>query len=453
MTRKAALHNLGCKVNAYETEAMQQLLEEAGYEIVPFHEKADVYIINTCSVTNIADRKSRQMLHRAKKQNPEAAVVAAGCYVQSAAEELKADAAVDVLIGNNRKKDLVPILEAYFAGREAGTGDGQEPAQKDPVWVEDLAKPSSYESLRIDHIADHTRAFIKIQDGCNQFCSYCIIPYTRGRVRSRRPEEVEAEVRRLTARGYREVVLTGIHLSSYGLDFADRQGDQPELLKLMKRLDGIEGLERLRLGSLEPRIITESFAKELAGLRTLCPHFHLSLQSGCDAVLKRMNRRYTTAEYEEGCRILRRWFDRPAITTDVIVGFPGETEEEFRQTEAFLQQIHFYEMHVFKYSRREGTRAAAMEGQLPERVKGVRSDRLLELDRKMSLEYRKCFLGDKKEVLFEEKTEIDGVPYLVGHTREYVKAAVPWEESRKGTMGTGVCSRLLTDEILLLSEM
>ena len=453
MTRKAALHNLGCKVNAYETEAMQQLLEEAGYEIVPFHEKADVYIINTCSVTNIADRKSRQMLHRAKKQNPEAAVVAAGCYVQSAAEELKADAAVDVLIGNNRKKDLVPILEAYFAGREAGTGGGQEPARKDPVWVEDLAKPSSYESLRIDRIADHTRAFIKIQDGCNQFCSYCIIPYTRGRVRSRRPEEVEAEVRRLTAGGYREVVLTGIHLSSYGLDFADRQGDQPELLKLMKRLEGIEGLERLRLGSLEPRIITESFAKELAGLRTLCPHFHLSLQSGCDAVLKRMNRRYTTAEYEEGCRILRRWFDRPAITTDVIVGFPGETEEEFRQTEAFLQQIHFYEMHVFKYSRREGTRAAAMEGQLPEQVKGVRSDRLLELDRKMSLEYRKGFLGEKKEVLFEEKTEINGVPYLVGHTREYVKAAVPWEENRKGTMGTGVCSRLLTDEILLLSEM
>ena len=360
---------------------------------------------------------------------------------------------MDVLIGNNRKKDLVPILEAYFAGREAGTGGGQEPDRKDPVWVEDLAKPSSYESLRIDRIADHTRAFIKIQDGCNQFCSYCIIPYTRGRVRSRRPEEVEAEVRRLTAGGYREVVLTGIHLSSYGLDFADRQGDQPELLKLMKRLDGIEGLERLRLGSLEPRIITESFAEELAGLRTLCPHFHLSLQSGCDAVLKRMNRRYTTAEYEEGCRILRRWFDRPAITTDVIVGFPGETEEEFRQTEAFLQQIHFYEMHVFKYSRREGTRAAAMEGQLPEQVKGVRSDRLLELDRKMSLEYRKGFLGEKKEVLFEEKTVIDGVPYLVGHTREYVKAAVPWEESRKGTMGTGVCSRLLTDEILLLSEM
>ena len=333
--RKAALHNLGCKVNAYETEAMQQLLEEAGYEIVPFQEKADVYVINTCSVTNIADRKSRQMLHRAKKMNPDAVVVAAGCYVQAAGEELKKDAAIDVIIGNNRKKDLVPLLDEYFAGKHV---------EEDSLI--DIGKTREYEALHINKIADHTRAFIKIQDGCNQFCSYCIIPYTRGRVRSRKLEEIMEEIKGLVDKGYREVVLTGIHLSSYGLDL-----DGITLLDLMVKIDKIQGLERLRHGYLEPRIVTEEFTRTLAGLRTICPHFHLSLQSGCDATLKRMNRRYTTEEYEKGCQILRKYFDRPAITTDVIVGFPQETEEEFAQTIEFLKRIHFYEMHVFKYSR------------------------------------------------------------------------------------------------------
>lgn len=432
--RKAALHNLGCKVNAYETEAMQQLLEEAGYEIVPFQEKADVYVINTCSVTNIADRKSRQMLHRAKKMNPAAVVVAAGCYVQAAGEELKKDAAIDVIIGNNRKKDLVPLLDEYFAGKHV---------EEDSLI--DIGKTGEYEALHINKIADHTRAFIKIQDGCNQFCSYCIIPYTRGRVRSRKPEEIMEEIKGLVDRGYREVVLTGIHLSSYGLDL-----DGITLLDLMVKIDKIHGLERLRLGSLEPRIVTEEFTRTLAGLRTICPHFHLSLQSGCDATLKRMNRRYTTEEYEKGCQILRKYFDRPAITTDVIVGFPQETEEEFARTIEFLKRIHFYEMHVFKYSRRAGTRAADMPGQLTENQKGQRSDVLLKLDQEMSLEYRKSFLGEEKEVLMEEKIVIDGTEYLVGHTREYVKAAIPWEEGKKGAMITGTMASMLNDEVFLL---
>lgn len=432
--RKVALHNLGCKVNAYETEAMQQLLEESGYEIVPFQEKADVYVINTCSVTNIADRKSRQMLHRAKKMNPDAVVVAAGCYVQAAGEELKKDAAIDVIIGNNRKKDLVPLLDEYFAGKHV---------EEDSLI--DIGKTREYEALHINKIADHTRAFIKIQDGCNQFCSYCIIPYTRGRVRSRKPEEIMEEIKGLVDKGYREVVLTGIHLSSYGLDL-----DGITLLDLMVKIDKIQGLERLRLGSLEPRIVTEEFTRTLAGLRTICLHFHLSLQSGCDATLKRMNRRYTTEEYEKGCQILRKYFDRPAITTDVIVGFPQETEEEFAQTIEFLKRIHFYEMHVFKYSRRAGTRAADMPGQLTENQKGQRSDVLLKLDQEMSLEYRKSFLGEEKEVLMEEKIVIDGTEYLVGHTREYVKAAIPWEEGKKGAMITGTMASMLNDEVFLL---
>lgn len=432
--RKAALHNLGCKVNAYETEAMQQLLEEAGYEIVPFQEKADVYVINTCSVTNIADRKSRQMMHRAKKMNPDAVVVAAGCYVQAAGEELKKDAAIDVIIGNNRKKDLVPLLDEYFAGKHV---------EEDSLI--DIGKTREYEALHINKIADHTRAFIKIQDGCNQFCSYCIIPYTRGRVRSRKPEEIMEEIKGLVDKGYQEVVLTGIHLSSYGLDL-----DGITLLDLMVKIDKIQGLERLRLGSLEPRIVTEEFTRTLAGLRTICPHFHLSLQSGCDATLKRMNRRYTTEEYEKGCQILRKYFDRPAITTDVIVGFPQETEEEFARTIEFLKRIHFYEMHVFKYSRRAGTRAADMPGQLTENQKGQRSDVLLKLDQEMSLEYRRSFLGEEKEVLMEEKIVIDGTEYLVGHTREYVKAAIPWEEGKKGAMITGTMASMLNDEVFLL---
>ena len=436
--RTAALHNLGCKVNSYETEAMQQLLEEAGYEIVSFHEKADVYIINTCSVTNIADRKSRQMLHRAKKQNPEAVVVAAGCYVQSAAEELKADLAVDVIIGNNKKQDLVPILEEYFKDRT------------DSSHVIEINETHEYERLSIHKIADHTRAFLKVQDGCNQFCSYCIIPYTRGRVRSRRPEEVVAEVRELAAAGYQEVVLTGIHLSSYGVDFKEEENEN--LLSLIRQVHEVEGIRRIRLGSLEPRIITDDFAKALASMPKFCPHFHLSLQSGCDETLKRMNRHYTTEEYAAGCDILRRYFDNPAITTDVIVGFPGETEEEFEATKAFLERIGFYEMHIFKYSRRAGTRADRMPEQVPEQIKNVRSEALLLLEKQMSKAYRESFLGKKKTVLLEEKTEIGGRAYMIGHTMEYVKAVVPYADDLKNKMTEGILTEALNDEVLFLDS-
>ena len=436
--RKAAFHNLGCKVNSYETEAMQQLLEDAGYEIVPFREGADVYIINTCSVTNVADRKSRQMLHRAKKMNPSAAVVAVGCYVQAAGAELKKDEAVDLIVGNNQKKDLVQILDDYFADHE-NSGE-----------ILDIGHSQEYEELHIRRIADHTRAFIKVQDGCNQFCSYCIIPYTRGRVRSRRPEDIEHEVRGIAEAGYKEIVLTGIHLSSYGVDFKDEQ--QENLLTLIKRLDQIPGIERLRLGSLEPRIVTREFAKELARLRTICPHFHLSLQSGCDATLKRMNRRYNAAEYQACCEILREEFDNPAITTDVIVGFPGETEEEFAETERFLKAIHFYEMHIFKYSRRAGTRAADMPDQVPEGTKSVRSDILLALEKQQSLEYRGRFLGTEEEILLEEPIEIDGTKYMMGHTRQYVKGAVPYEEGLKNKTVKGIFTKALNEEVLLLES-
>jgi len=435
--RTAALHNLGCKVNAYETEAMQQLLEEAGYQIVPFEECADVYVINTCSVTNIADKKSRQMLHRAKNKNPEAVVVAAGCYVQSSSEELKRDLSVDVIIGNNKKQELVPILEEYFRNQDNG------------LHVIDIGQTKKYEDLRLTRIADHTRAFLKVQDGCNQFCSYCIIPYTRGRVRSREVENVEAEVRSLAAAGYKEIVLTGIHLSSYGIDFS---GDKPvDLLGLIKHLHGIDGIERIRLGSLEPRIITEAFVRELASLEKFCPHFHLSLQSGCDETLKRMNRRYTTKEYAQGCELLRSVFDNPAITTDVIVGFPGETEDEFAQTKRFLEQTGLYEIHVFKYSRRAGTGADKMPNQAPEAVKSRRSEELLKMDKELSARYRRSFLGKMGWVLLEERKTVDGKEYMVGHTKEYVKAAVPFAEGLKNTMSEGMLSGMLTDEILLLS--
>ena len=436
--RKAAFHNLGCKVNSYETEAMQQLLEDAGYEIVPFREGADVYIINTCSVTNVADRKSRQMLHRAKKMNPSAAVVAVGCYVQAAGAELKKDEAVDLIVGNNQKKDLVQILDDYFADHE-NSGE-----------ILDIGHSQEYEELHIRRIADHTRAFIKVQDGCNQFCSYCIIPYTRGRVRSRRPEDIEHEVRGIAEAGYKEIVLTGIHLSSYGVDFKDEQ--QENLLTLIKRLVPIPGFGPLPLGSLEPRIVTREFAKELARLRTICPHFHLSLQSGCDATLKRMNRRYNAAEYQACCEILREEFANPAITTDVIVGFPGETEEEFAETERFLKAIHFYEMHIFKYSRRAGTRAADMPDQVPEGTKSVRSDILLALEKQQSLEYRGRFLGTEEEILLEEPIEIDGTKDRMGHTRQYVKGAVPYEEGLKNKTVKGIFTKALNEEVLLLEK-
>ena len=414
MKRKAALHNLGCKVNAYELEAIQQMLEQQGYEIVPFAPGADIYIINTCTVTNIADRKSRQMLHKAKKMNPDAVVVACGCYVQAAGEKLEQDSAIDLVVGNNKKKEIPAILEEYFREKEEGrSGSG--------TWVTDMTHNREYETLSISRTAEHTRAFIKVQDGCNQFCTYCIIPYARGRVRSRRPEDVLEEVRRLAESGCQEVVLTGIHLSSYGVDLEEGQN----LLALIRTIHAVDGIRRIRLGSLEPGIITEEFAEAIAALPKVCPHFHLSLQSGCDTVLERMNRRYRSEEYKEKCRLLRRVYDRPALTTDVIVGFPGETEEEFEASWAFVEEVNFFETHIFKYSRREGTRAAAMPDQIPEQEKTRRSHILLELDAQRRQEYMESFLGEEKEVLLEEKVELDGKKWWVGYTREYLKAIVP----------------------------
>lgn len=431
--KKAALHNLGCKVNAYETEAMQHLLEEAGYEIVPFTQKADVYVINTCSVTNMADRKSRQMLHKAKKNNPDSIVVAAGCYVQTSEKEVLNDLSVDIVIGNDRKHDLVRLLEEYSLDSVNDTVDDINDGKHD------------FEELFIDQTKEHTRAFIKVQDGCNQFCSYCIIPYARGRVRSRRFENVIAEVERLAANGVKEVVLTGIHLSSYGVDFEEATG----LLELIQAVNAVKGIERIRLGSLEPKIVTEHFASELSKLDKICPHFHLSLQSGCDATLKRMNRKYTTKEYERGCELLRKYFVHPAITTDVIVGFPGETEEEFEQTKAYLEHIHFYEMHIFKYSKRKGTRAAVMPDQIDEQIKAARSEKLIALGHDMSKEFRKFYIGKNEEVLFEEKAVIGDKEYFVGYTKEYVKVAKKTDENLENQIVSGRISGMLTDEILL----
>lgn len=413
--KKAALHNLGCKVNAYETEAMQELLEREGYEIVPFKEGADIYIINTCTVTNMADRKSRQMLHRAKKMNPEAIVVAAGCYVQTKNEDEMQDECVDIVIGNNRKKDIVSILREYEKKHSR--------VQKEVI---DINHTKEYEELHLSRTAEHTRAYLKVQDGCNQFCTYCVIPYARGRVRSRDKASVVEEVRSLVKNGYQEVVLTGIHLSSYGIDFKETKED---LLSLILAVNEVEGLKRIRLGSLEPRIITEEFVRTISGLEKICPHFHLSLQSGCDETLKRMNRRYTSDEYYEKCILLRKYFDNPALTTDVIVGFPGETEEEFEKSRIFVEKVSFYETHIFKYSKREGTKAASMEHQVPEQIKTERSAVMLELSKRKQREYEENFIGKSVEVLVEEEIIKDGRCYQTGHTREYMKVAIEGDKS------------------------
>lgn len=433
--KKAALHNLGCKVNAYETEVMQQMLEEAGYEIVSFGEYADVYVINTCSVTNMADRKSRQMLHKAKKQNPNAVIVGAGCYIQTKEAKALVDESIDIVIGNNKKNELLDLLKEY-----------EETHVKCSSIVDINHEKQEYESMFLEKSAEHTRAFIKVQDGCNQFCSYCIIPFARGRVRSRKLLEVLKEVQSLAEHGFKEVVLTGIHLSSYGVDTDDN------LLHLIKEVHAVSGIERIRLGSLEPRIVTEEFAKALSEMPKICPHFHLSLQSGCDATLERMNRRYNTSEYKAGCDILRKYFEHPAITTDVIVGFPGETEEEFATTKKYLEDIHFYEMHIFQYSKREGTKAAVMPNQIKEPVKKARSNELLELEAKMSEEYRAYYVGKEVTALMEEPWEFEGEQYYVGYTKEYVKVALKASSNLTNKFVRGKIKKCLISDIYLMVE-
>lgn len=440
MSKKVALHNLGCKVNAYEVEAMQQLLEKAGYEIVPFEEGADIYLINTCTVTNIADRKSRQMLHKAKKMNPNAIVVATGCYVQTDTQKLEEDSAVDLILGNNQKTQIVEALEEY------------EKEHAKQVQVIEINHTKEYEELSIASTAEHVRAYIKVQDGCNQFCTYCIIPFARGRVRSRKIEEVLREVETLAAKGYKEVVLTGIHLSSYGVDFPKEERES--LLSLIQAVSRVEGISRIRLGSLEPRIITEEFLEGIVKTGKVCPHFHLSLQSGCNKTLKNMNRRYSAQEYAEKCELIRKFYPAPALTTDVIVGFPQETEEDFEESYEFVKKIHFYETHIFKYSRRHGTKAASMDGQLTEAAKAQRSDRMLELHEIRAREYEEAMIGKKMELLLEEEIEIDGRSWYVGHSREYVRAVISKTDAhRVNDLVTVKAVAFVRDHILETKEV
>lgn len=426
MEKSVAFCTLGCKVNQYETDAMREMFVSCGYDVKEFSEPASVYVINTCTVTNMADRKSRQMLHRARKKNPGSIIVAVGCYVQAAGEQLETDEMIDIVIGNNMKNQVVRVVEEYMENTCRSEN-------KREAHIPDIVHERDYEAMSITTVSEHTRAYIKIQDGCNQFCSYCIIPYARGRVRSRKMEDILNEVRGLTANGYKEIVLTGIHISSYGLDFEHGASKEAEedygpfrnsaLIDLIEALSVVEGVERIRLGSLEPRIITEDFIERLCRIPQICPHFHLSLQSGCDATLKRMNRHYTKDLYMEKCQLLRKYFDRPALTTDVIVGFPGETEDEFAETEKFLSKVHFADMHIFKYSRRHGTKAAVMPDQVDPQIQTKRSDRLIGLAESMCDDYLELCHDQEQQVLIEEETEINGVKYMTGHSKNYIRCA------------------------------
>lgn len=488
----AAMHNLGCKVNAYEADAMLEELRRAGIRIVPWEgAAADIYIINTCSVTNIADRKSRQMIHKARSMNPDAVVIAAGCYVQARAAELQTDTAVDILVGNQEKGRLLPILEAYWTTHpdrlpaslrtsDANADDrtvhtdpevrastdtsadenpvaDQKPVtmEKTACFVSDIAEPQPYAELRAGEIADQGRAFIKVQDGCNQFCSYCIIPFVRGRIRSRSIEDTVKEVTDFARRGYHEVVLTGIHLSSYGLDFDDANYEyamnheipSTHLLALIRAVAAVPGIARVRLGSLEPRIITESFVGELRMIPELCPHFHLSLQSGSDRILTAMNRHYDTAAFRHSVALLRAAWPEVAITTDVIVGFPGESEADFEDSCRFVEEIGFYELHVFKYSRRQGTAADRLPAQLTDRVKSERSERLMKLDAQQSEAFRRRFLGRTEDVIPEEIVEIEGRSYLRGYNRCYVRYLIPLSDAAEGACKIGQIMQVCGQEI------
>jgi len=440
MPKKIAVHNLGCKVNSYELDVMQQRLSAKGYEIVPFDTEADVYIINTCTVTNIADRKSRQMLHKAKKENPDAIVVAVGCYVETDKAGVLKDESIDLAVGNNRKADIVELLEEYIKEKEE---DKEIDKTLCGASMIDINHTNEYEEMKLGKMPGHTRSYIKIQDGCNQFCSYCIIPFARGRVRSRKQEDILEEVTTLAKDGCKEIVITGIHISSFGLD---REGS--ELLELIQKLHAIDGIERIRLSSMEPRIITSEMAKGLAALPKVCPHFHLSLQSGCDATLKRMNRHYDTADFAKGVELLRQVYDRPAITTDVIVGFPGETEEEFEETVKFLEKIKFYEMHVFKYSIRKGTVAAGLPGQLTDKQKSVRSDVLLEMTDTNSKEYRESFIGNTFSVLWEDVEEYQGKSYMIGLSDRYIRVAYPLDDASEKGIRSGVITMVTPTSFL-----
>ena len=411
-SKKVAIINLGCKVNKYESDAMARKLQDVGMIVVSSEEVADVYIVNTCSVTNMAQKKSRQMLRRAKKNNPNALIIAAGCYVNAEHDVLLREDFIDVLVGNNCKKDIVTVLE-----------EAMQSLSGVDCYL-DIAKENEYEEMGClkANVMDHQRAYIKIQDGCNQFCSYCIIPYTRGRVRSRDVQHILDEITRLADEGIREFVLTGIHISSYGVDLSHGEN----LADLIIRIAAIDKVDRIRLGSLEPRIITKEFLDKVSLCEKLCPHFHLSLQSACNATLKRMNRKYTIEEFADKCRMLRKVFDKPAITTDVIVGFPGETKEEFECTIGNLEKLNLYEIHVFKYSVRGGTVAERMPDHVPETVKTERSDILLSLTAKQKKAFEESLRGYKEQVLIEEMQKKN---VYVGHTMRYTKVELFSEDN------------------------
>ena len=441
--KKVAFHTLGCKVNIYETEAMQELMQKAGYSIVDFDDKADIYVVNTCSVTNMADRKSRQMLHKAKKDNPDAVIVAVGCYVQAAAKSIKQDEKIDIIIGNNMKNKIADIINDYYEYQDPNTVDISGD------FVLDISKIKEYEEFRVLKHKEHTRAFIKIQDGCNQFCSYCIIPYTRGRVRSRSIEEIEKEVRDLVNAGYKEVILTGIHISSYGLDFEDRI----QLIELVEKVAAIEGVKRLRISSLEPRIITEEFVERLAKLDNFCPHFHLSLQSGSDNTLKAMSRRYDASEFKEGVRLIRKYFDMPALTTDIIAGFPGETEDDFKESLEYIRDIGFFELHVFPYSKREGTKAASMKETLSNKDKTRRVNLLLSMQEPIRRKFLEEKIGKEVEVLIESEFEHENKRYVLGHSKEYIKVALPYIEKARNMIIPAKLISFIKDDIILGEEL
>lgn len=441
--KKVAFHTLGCKVNIYETEAMQELMQKAGYSIVDFDDKADIYVVNTCSVTNMADRKSRQMLHKAKKDNPDAVIVAVGCYVQAAAKSIKQDEKIDIIIGNNMKNKIADIINDYYEHQDPNTVDISGD------FVLDISKIKEYEEFRVLKHKEHTRAFIKIQDGCNQFCSYCIIPYTRGRVRSRSIEEIEKEVRDLVNAGYKEVILTGIHISSYGLDFEDRI----QLIELVEKVAAIEGVKRLRISSLEPRIITEEFVERLAKLDNFCPHFHLSLQSGSDNTLKAMSRRYDASEFKEGVRLIRKYFDMPALTTDIIAGFPGETEDDFTESLEYIRDIGFFELHVFPYSKREGTKAASMKETLSNKDKTRRVNLLLSMQEPIRRNFLEEKIGKEVEVLIESEFEHENKRYVLGHSKEYIKVALPYIEKARNMIIPAKLISFIKDDIILGEEL
>ncbi len=445
---KVAFLTLGCKVNYYETEKMMKDFEYHGATIVDFHDDADVYVINTCTVTNIADRKSRKMIHRAKKKNPGSIVVAVGCYVESGGEALEQDESIDMCFSNQEKENMVKEVMTYI----------HKLNRFDRIETDSLGECDDRKGN-----VERTRKYVKIQDGCNQFCSYCLIPYVRGRgvLRSRSKQEIVEEITEYAEQGYQEIVITGIHLSSYGVDF---EAEHPEkisasrfvemkgkpLLALLKEINDIKGIRRIRLGSLEPRIITEEFTRELTKVDKLCPHFHLSLQSGCDATLKRMNRHYTTKEFKEKCEILRKYFEHPAITTDVIVGFPGETEEEFLATCDFVRDIKLADIHVFPYSIRSGTKAAKMEGQVPGDVKHTRSEILISITNQLKREYQQYFLGRQEVVLLEEIQEIDGKPFFIGHNERYVRLGIPLCGKNESEYHENQMVELLVENINLL---